>query len=633
MARNWDITGWPSQDKAGRQIGFNDGQYTNPVWGAYHNVITSIDDRMVATARATYKFNNTFSINYNAGVNSYGLFRDQIIDKSSLGGSDNALGTLTEVVNRTQEIQSTFVAVYTPKIGSNFTLDIKLGNDINQRTSRNQQVQGVNFVIPGLFNLTNTSTQRFQSDAVSKRRLVGFFGDISIGFRNFAFLNLTGREDLTSTLPYKNAQYFYPGVSGSLIWTDAFRIKSKWLDYGKIRAGYARVGNDASPHQEPIFNLNAAGFLGQPLLSRGGSSFDPDLTPEFTRELEIGTEMRFLKRRIGVELTYYNKKSTDLIYAIGLPSTTGYTSFFTNLGQIRNKGWEAALDVRPVSGRDFSWDVRGIFTKNDNTVEALVQGLTRDIVGGNNWIEAGYPYGYIRGSRSARSEDGQLLINPSNGAPFVDPNDDMIGNPNPDFKLGVTNTLSYKGFQLSFLFDWTQGGDLSSETIIAMLGRGVTMDTWDREKSQVIDGVYGNPNQVPGADGRNHYVPLLVGGKPVTNQTRITYNDLFFSPTGTGATFATNGAGEYSVFDATVYRLREMVLAYSFPSSIVSKLKLTAVTFSLSGRNLWFLAPNTPKYINIDPDFNSVVNANTQGIESGGAPSTRRIGVNLNITF
>ena len=285
-----------------------------------------------------------------------------------------------------------------------------------------------------------------------------------------------------------------------------------------------------------------------------------------------------------------------------------------------------------MSGRDLVWDVRAIFTKNENTVEELVEGLTRD-QNGNNWIEPGYPYGYLRGSRSARDENGNLLINPQNGAPFNDPNDDMIGDPNPEFKLGISNTLSYKGFQLSVLWDMTKGGDLLSETIISMLGRGVTRDTEDREKSRVIDGVYGDPNQVLGADGKNHYVPLLVGGKPVQNQTRITTNDLFFSPTGTGATFATNGAAEYSVFDATAYRLREMVLAYTFPSALVNKLNLTAVTFSVSGRNLWFLAPNTPKYMNIDPDFNSVIGANQQGVDGGGAPSTRRVGVNLNITF
>lgn len=633
MARNWDIIGWPSENRAGAQIGFNDGQYTNPVWGAYHNVITSIDDRLVTTFRASYKVNNIFRIDYNAGLNSYALFRDQIIDKSSYGGTDNALGNLTEVVNRTQELQSTLMAIFTPKIGHNFTLDVKLGNDINQRTGRNQQVVGVNFVIPGLYNLTNTSTQRFSSDSRSKRRLVGFFGDASIGYKNFAFLNITGREDLTSTLPYKTAQYFYPGVSGSLIWTDAFKLNSKWLDYGKLRAGYARVGNDAAPHNgEAVFGLNAAGFLGQSLASRGSSTFDPELTPEFTREIEIGSDMRFLKRRIGLEVTYYNKKSTDLIYAISLPTTTGFTSFFTNLGQIRNKGWEIALDLKPVAGKNFQWDVRGIFTKNENTVEELVAGLTRDIVGGFNYIEAGFPYGYLRGAHSARTDDGQLLINQISGMPYNDPNEDMVGDPNADFKFGLSNSLSYKGFQLSVLWDMTKGGDFYSETISSMLGRGVTLDTKDRETSRVIEGVYANSTPVPGADGKNHYTPLLVGGKPVPNQTRVTTNDLFFTQ-GTGASFATNGSFEYAVFDGTVYRLREMVLAYTFPSSLVKKLKLSAITISLSGRNLWFLAPNVPKYTHFDPDINSLVSGNAQGVETGGAPSTRRFGVNLNITF
>src|SRR6187401_3250901 len=633
MARNWDITGWPSEDRAGAQIGFNDGQYTNPVWGAYHNVITSIDDRVVASARASYKFSNTFRVDYNAGINSYALYRDQIIDKSSLGGVDNDLGNITEVVNRTQEIQSTLVAIITPKIGQNFTLDVKLGNDVNQRTSRNQQVQGVNFVIPGIYNLRNTSTQRFSNDAVSKRRLVGFFGDASLGYKNFAFLNVTAREDLTSTLPYKNAQYFYPGVSGSLIWTEAFKLKSNWLDYGKLRAGYARVGNDAAPHNtEATFALNAAGFQGQPLALRDATTYDPDLTPEFTRELEIGTEMRFFKRRIGFELTYYNKKSTDLIYAISLPVTSGFTQFYTNLGQIRNKGWEAALDVRPIAGKDFQWDVRAIFTNNENTVEELVPGIQRAIVGGFNYIEPGFPYGYLRGGHSARTEDGTLLINQTSGMPMVDPNEDMVGDPNADFKLGITNTLSYKGFQLSALFDWTQGGDFYSETINSMLGRGVTKDVEDRETSRVIEGVYSNNSPVLGADGKNHYTPLMVGGKPVANQTRVTTNDLFFTQ-GTGASFATNGAFEYAVFDGTVYRLREVVLSYSLPSTILTKLKLTAITFSVSGRNLWFLAPNVPKYTHFDPDINSSTSANAQGVENGGAPSTRRIGVNLNITF
>jgi TonB-linked SusC/RagA family outer membrane protein len=635
MARNWDIVGFPSETRAGRQIGFNDGQYTNPVWGAYHNVITSFDDRIVATARASYKFNNWIRVDMNAGVNSYGLFRDQIIDKSSYGGtgSDNDAGNITEVVNRQQEIQGKLVAVISPRIDKDWSLDINLGGDVNERNSRAQQVYGVDFVVAGLYNLRNTRRQSFSADRRTKRRLVGIFADASLGYKNFAFLNVTGREDLTSTIPYENAQYFYPGVSGSLVWSDAFKIKSSWLDYGKIRAGYARVGNDASPHNEAIFSLNAAGFLGQPLATRDGTSYDPNLTPEFTTELEIGSDIRFFNKRLGLEVTWYDKRSTDLIYPISIPQTTGYGNFYTNLGEIRNTGWEIALDVSPVSSKNFQWDIRGIYTRNKNTVEKLVEGLTRSQLGGYNWIEAGMPYGFLRGSASARSDDGQLLINPSNGVPFNEPTDRMVGDPNADYKLGITNTFNYKGFTLNVLVDATIGGDFYSETISGMLGRGVTMDTENREKNAVITGIYGNPAQVIGSDGLAHYVPLLVGGKTVPNQTRITTNDLFFTPTGTGATFATNGAFEYAVFDGTVYRLREISLGYSLPASWVSKLKLTAINLSLSGRNLWYMAPNLPKHTHLDPDINSVVGSGTQGVETGGAPSTKRFGINLNVTF
>jgi hypothetical protein len=417
------------------------------------------------------------------------------------------------------------------------------------------------------------------------------------------------------------------------VWSEILRSKPSWLDYGKIRAGYARVGNDAAPHNgEPVFSLNAAGFAGQPLATRGGTVFDPELTPEFATELEIGTDMRFWNQRIGVEVTWYDKNSTDLIYSIDLPTSSGYTQYFTNLGKIRNRGWEIAVDVTPFRTKDFEWNIRGIFTQNENTVLELAPGLLRSQLGGFNWIEAGMPYGYLRGSFSARSDDGQLLIHPISGMPLVDPTPGMVGDPNADYKYGITNTISYKGFTLNVLFDATIGGDFYSETISSMLGRGVTRDTENREKNRVITGIYGDPNQVVGSDGLAHYVPLLVGGKTVPNQTRVTTNDLFFTA-GTGASFATNGAFEYAVFDGTVYRLREITLGYSLPRSLVSKIKLSGINIAVSGRNLWYLAPNVPKYTHFDPDINSVVGAGTQGVETGGAPSTKRYGVNLTVTF
>jgi TonB-linked SusC/RagA family outer membrane protein len=635
MARNWDIVGFPSESRTGVQIGFNDGQYTNPVWGAYHNTVTSFEDRLVASFRASYKFSSTFMINLNAGVNSYALFRDQIIDKSSYGGvgSENNQGNLRETEYRKQELQGTITAVYTPKLSTNWTLDVKVGADANSRTVRSQEQYGVNFVIPGFYNITNTTVQKFTDDSRSNRRLVGFFAEANLGYKNWAFLNVTGRTDMTSTLPYKNAVYFYPAVSGSLIWTDALKLKSSWLDYGKIRAGFARVGNDAGPQNgQATFNLSALGFLAQPYASRGGTIYDPELTPEFTKELELGTEMRFFKGRAGFELTFYDKRSTNLIYGVSVPITTGYSTNFTNIGGIKNTGWEAAVDLKPVVNKDFSWTIRGIFTKNNNTVTKLVDGIQRISVGTQNWAEPGLPYGYIRGTFSSRDAGGNLLISTLSGNPYTDPTQGIIGNPTPDYKVGVTNSFSYKGIQLSVLVDATIGGKFFSEALSGMLGRGVTMDTYDREVSRVITGIYADPNQVVGADGLPHYVALLANGKTIPNQTRITTNDLYFT-SGAGATFATNGAGEYSVFDGTVYRLREITLGYSLPQSLVRKMKLTNVTLSLSGRNLWYLAPNLPKYAHYDPDINNTTSGNNAGNDLGGAPSAKRYGINLNVTF
>ena len=625
MGRSWDIAHFPSVDKAGKPLAFIAGQYTNPIWGAYHNTITTRDERIVANFRASYKVNNWININYNFGANNSGIFRDEIIDENS-PGDGGGLGQIKEDNYRALEIQSTIVAVFNPKIGKDWSLDFKVGNDFNQRTTRRQLNQGNDFIVPGIYNLTNTIQKSFVADSRGKRRLVGTFADATIGYKNFAFINVTGRQDRTSTLPYKNASYFYPGVSGSLVWTDAFKLKSNWLDYGKIRVGYAKVGNDANPQNgEDLYDLRSTNFLGQPQASRAGQTFDPLLTPEFTKELEIGTDLSLFKRRVNLDFTYYRKISTGLIFAIDVPVTTGYTSFYTNIGEISNKGVEIGLTLRPVVTKNFTWEVRGAFTKNKNIVEQLYPGLQRSLLGYISYLEAGFPYGYLRGTAAARTADGQILIDQATGWPIEDQTPRMIGDPNPDWKLGVTNTLTFKGFTISALWDMTKGGDFFSETITSELGRGVTRDTEDREKSRVISGVYADPNNI--------YTPILVSGKTVPNQTRISTNDLFFSTSTIAASFAVNGHDEFNVFDGTVYRLRELTLGYELPKSFVSKLKLSAISLSLSGRNLWYLAPNVPKYTNFDPESNSLGSGTLQGVELSAAPTTRRYGLNLNVTF
>lgn len=634
MARNWDLFGFPSQDLGGVPLAFIAGNYDHPKWAAYHNVITTIEERMVLGLRLGYKVNNWINVNYNIGLNSTHVNRDEVTDEFSRAAS--GLGQLIKDNLRAQELQSTLVVVFTPKVGKDFSLDFKLGNDINQRNSKRQADIGSDFIVPGIFNLSNTVEKTFAADTRSKRRIVGFFGDATLGYKNFAFINVSGRNDRTSTLPYKNASYFYPGVSGSLVFSDALKLRSNWFDYGKIRAGWAKVGNDAPPHNgEDVFTLSNVNFLGLPYASlsglpNSGLTVDPDLTPEFTQELEVGLDLSFFKRRINLDFTAYNKTTTDLIYPVSVPTSTGYVSFNTNIGEISNKGVEIGLTVRPIVSKNLTWEIRGAFTKNKNMVEKLVDGLERTTLGGgfaggvSAWLEPGKPFGYLRGQVADRTVDGQLLIDPTTGWIIEALDQGEIGDPNPDFKLGITNSITYKGLTLAAVFDMTKGGDFYSNSIYSLLGRGVTKDTEDRETLWTIPGVYGNPNT---------HQPILSGGKTVPNQTRISTNDLFFTGvTGVGG-FGINSSDEFNVFDGTVYRLREITLGYSLPKNFVSKLKVADISLSLSGRNLWFLAPNTPKYVNFDPEVGAYGATVIQGIELDAAPTAKRFGFNLNVTF
>lgn len=628
LGRNWDLS-LPFQDALGKPLIPNGGsQFDNPHWAAINNTATTIEERIITGIRLGYKLNNWVNISYNFGTNSTSLARNEITQEFSRAA--DGLGRIVVDNYTFQELQSTLVATFTPKIGNSFTLDFKLGNDINQRISRRQTYTGKDFVVPKVYNLVNTATQSFDDDSRTKRRIVGFFADATLGYKNFAFINVSARNDRTSTLPFENASYYYPGVSGSLVFTDAFKIKTNWLDYGKVRAGWAKVGSDAPPNNgQDVYVINQ-NFLGQPSTSLNSETIDPDLTPEFTKEIEFGLDLSLFKRRVNLDVTYYDKVSTDLIYSVEIPRTTAYETFFTNVGEINNKGIEIGLTVRPVVTRNFSWEVRGAFTKNRNLVVELVEGLTRAPLGGGfaggiqPFLEPGKPYGYLRGTVADRLPDGTPLINPATGFMLeaLEPGD--IGDPNPDYKLGITNTISYKGFTLTGLFDMTKGGDMYSVTVTSLLGRGVTEDTKDRQTTWVIPGVYGDPNT---------HMPIMVGGKTVPNQTRITTNDLFFVPGGTGATFGINASDEFNIFDATVYRLRELTLGYDLPQTVNKKLGISGIRISVSGHNLWYLAPNFPKHTNFDPEVNSYGSTNLQGFEFSGAPTTRRIGVNLNVTF
>jgi hypothetical protein len=326
-------------------------------------------------------------------------------------------------------------------------------------------------------------------------------------------------------------------------------------------------------------------------------------------------------------MSYYNSLTTNGIAAQSYPAVSGYTSFLTNFGDVSNKGVEIMLGLVPVQmSNSFKWEISANFTHNRNVVEKLAPGvdeiIVRNLFGGGITpvLRPGQEYGVMRGSVNARDDEGNLLIDPTNGQLIRSLEPAIVGNPNPDFKVGMTNTFSYKGITLSALLDWTQGGDIYSTTILSQLGRGVTRDTENREMNYIIPGVIGDVNTgQPVLDAEGNKIP---------NTIQLEVNDLYF-----GETFGVNSADEWNVFDATVVRLREASIGYILPKSLLTKTPFGSVSISLTGRNLWYKAPNVPKHSNFDPETSTFGTSNAQGFEFDSAPSVRRYGINLRFTF
>ncbi len=641
--RNWDQQGLPFEDPVDRGSVYflARAQAVNPYWSARYDGFASKVDRFVTAINLGFDVTDWISVDYNVGVNAY-TQRDQEWFRPGSRGA-NGVGQIIDNDASWQEIESNLIVNFQPRLNNkDYTLRAFVGNNINQRTIDQQSFLGTPMIDFNIIDLDNTQSVVPNGGDYSRRRIIGAYAEAELGYRDYLYLTLTGRNDWSSTLSKGNNSYFYPAVSSSFIFTEALGIKSNLLSYGKLRASYARVGNDADPYSlAPTYSINIGESSGVssgirdidfPLNGVSGSTlvnteFDPNLTPEFTTEFELGTELQFFNRRVKLDVTYYQNKTTNQIARLSLPSVSGFDVLFTNFGELSNKGIEVGLNLNPISTRSgFDWNIYTTFTKNKNVVESLRDGVEeiviRNLFGGSvvSVLRPGLPYGVIRGSVSARDEDGNLLIDPSNGQLINAPDPEIVGDPNPDFQVGLTNTFSYKGFSLNAVLDYRHGGDIYSYTAHFLLGRGVTKFNEDRERNAVIPGVYGDPNTLE---------PIRdEAGNVIQNQTMIEVNDLWF-----GNSFAINSQDEWNIFDGTTIRIREISLGYDLPKKFLERTSIGSLRLSISGRNLWYNAVNFPKYTHIDPETSTFGNANFQGYEYNNAPSIRRYGINLRATF
>ena len=628
MARNWN-TSLPYVDPAtGFSVTPNNG-WDHPLWSWEHDQIITNTNRTVANVNASYDINEHISTSFQVGVNKYSLDRKQIRDLGSR--ADDGLGSITTDRYTNEDVESTFLVNFDYDLSEDFGFTGIVGHNLLQNTAERSFVSANTFISPGIFTVENNLNVAFTKPTIdnglgyARSRSIGVFAEVGLSFRDYLFLNATGRNDWSSTLPDENNSYFYPSVSGSFIFTEGLNIESDIFTFGKLRGAFASVARSA-----PAEFLNRTFAVGQPfngipVVGNSNSLADQDLTPEFTDEIEVGLDLEFWNRRIALDFTWYQKTTTDLISPVSVPTSSGFDTFNTNIGEMKNTGVEIGLTLVPFQTDDFKWTLFSTFTKNKNEVTELVEGLDRIALNANEvgFVAVGEPFGVFYGTRFARDANGNFLINQSGGGVIENLENGIIGDPNPDFKMSFINTIKYKAFTLNAQVDWREGGDISSTTIQSLLGRGVTKDTEDREKTFIIPGFYGDGDGNPILDTQGNQIP---------NTTQLSMNELYFSPAG-GNTFAINSVDEASIYDGTVYRLREVSLTYDVPTKWLDKTPIGRIGISAVGSNLWYFAPNVPKYTNFDPEVTAFGSTRLQGIEISSAPTSKRYGIRINASF
>ena len=583
----------------------------NPYWTAYMNTSEDERNRYFGTLKLKYDITDGLYLMGNVYGDGYTLSSSERIAVGSQPQSSYSLATRT---SRELNYES---RLHFDKEFGKFSLNSFVGGNIRkehyQRLSSNTEG---GLVVPLLYNLANSSEPVTSTNFLRERRVNSLYGMVSVGYNDMFFIEATARNDWSSTLPSGNNSYFYPSVSGSFVFSEI--VNQDWLRFGKIRAGWAKTGNDTDPYN--LLNTFVVGdlFLDHPTFTLTTVNKNDELVAEEIDSWEVGLEMSLFKGRVGLDLTYYDQQSYDLLMPVQLSAATGYASTVENAAQMRNKGIEALVNITPLRTNDFEWNVTWNFAKNENEVEQLMEGvdalqLTVAPFRAQLWAVEGMEYGQIRGADFVYDDAGNKVVL-ANGRYASTPVTDL-GSILPDYNMGLRNTFTYKNLSLSFLIDMQKGGKYFSTSNMWGMYSGMLEETAAngiREDGIVLDGVTGT---VTYADDGSYTVTNTAPN--TTNISAATYGYNFYA-----------GPVTQNIFDADYFKLRDLTLSYSLPESIRGPFK--GVDFSVFGRNLliWGLDND-----NFDPEMATSGSGNIQGIEGGSLPPTRTYGMNVKLRF
>ncbi len=589
----------------------------NPYWNRYENYQNDNRYRYFGNASLTYNPVDWLNILGRVSLDSYD---EQQEERVAVGSHDPSFyGRF----NRTfREYNYDLLANFNKNITTDFNIKALAGINI-RRTTINALYAATNggLVVPNLYSLSNSLNPiKAPDENADQIATDGYFGGITLGYKEFLTLEGTGRIDRSSTLPVDKNSYFYPSVSASFLFSKLL-AGTAWLSSGKLRANYAEVGNGAPFASLADIYDKPTPFASAQLFSLPNTKNNPELKEERTKSKEVGLEVAFLNNRIGFDVSYYSTKSVDQIIPVSVSASTGYSFKFVNAGVIQNRGVELSMFITPVKTRDFLWNMSINWTRNRNEVLSLFDNSKNLLIGSGEFqggvsvnATVGQPYGTIQGKTWVRHENGEKLVGENGYYVQTTTTNNVLGNINPDWIGGVYNTFKYKNISLGFLIDVRKGGDIFSLDMYYGMATGVYPES-------VIRNDLGNPSRNSLAEGGGIIMPgVTADGKPNTKRVRNDYG--IFG-------YARNPAAAF-VYDASYVKLRELVLTYALPQSIAGRLApFKGISLSVIGRNLWIIHKNLPY---ADPEEN-LSSGNAQGYQSGAYPTTRTIGANLKFTF
>ena len=623
---SYNLKGYPNHVPGNpyQQIYFRGGSFDNSYWIPDNNTFNEKTDRFFGNGFVNYYANlgdgMDLNIRYRAGADTYTTHLQDIFGYGSRG---NSKGTLDNYGRTNTAFNSTATANFDWLINSDVELNAMIGNELNHSKSKSYSETGTDFNFGGWNHIGNANVVT-ASEAQSEHRDVGFFGSLGLSWRSMVFLNATGRRDIVSGMPRGSRSFFYPSASLSFVLTELYGLQgSNWLSFAKVRLSYAEVGQ-AGRYYENFYSTPTYGggfWVSDPIqYPLGGinsytpstTQYDPNLKPQNTVSYEAGLDLRFFNNRFGVDYTYSTQKVTDQIFAVPLAGSTGASSLVQNGGSIETTAHEIMANVTPVLTSNFRWDMDFNFSKVENNVLELAEGVESIFLGGfvTPQVRAGIgnTYPVIYGTSFLRDENGNILIKdspgswdhgmPQSGEPAV------IGEVSPDFILGAANTFTYQNLSLTSVFEWKNGGHMYSGSNGLLDLYGVSKVTEDRESTFIYDGVKpdGSPNDI------------VRGGPEDPDALQDLYTNVL------------SNIDEYYIHENSFVKLRELSLRYSFDKPLFNSFN---IGISLYSRNilLWSALRN------IDPETSQGNNNMGGSFERFSLPQTTTYGFGVDIRF